>query len=302
MTIRIRSFNSKDTPILVKLLNEKYKGSYEFVPYTEDGLLSRIKEDNLTVLVAEEDGEVLGSAAYADGHWGEEIEWLAISKVPNQKFVKDALVSEIEKQVKGETVFTVVDAESQEMEEWIERGYRAEGGLYHMIARLEGLKPLPKIPEGTILRSLKPNEEERFVEAVNAGFGSERVTMGSIGRWKSEFPPFNEEWIHVAEFGNKIVSVVVSRPDTKYNNFFNGKRGYLGPAATLLEHRGKNLASALTCRAMNFLYEKGMDSVALYTSEEKIPSITLLQKLGFNVGYHWKFMRKNWLSSKKAKN
>jgi RimJ/RimL family protein N-acetyltransferase len=43
---------------------------------------------------------------------------------------------------------------------------------------------------------------------------------------------------------------------------------------------------------MNFLYEKGMDSVALYTSEENIPSITLLQKLGFNVGHRWKFMRK----------
>lgn len=287
-----RIFNGKDMPILVKLLNEKYRDSYEFIPYTTDGLLSRIKEDNLTVFVAEDNGKVLGCAAYADGHWGEEIEWLAVSKISNQKLVKDALVSEIEKQVKGETVFTVVDAESPEMEEWIERGYRAEGGLYHMIARLDGLKPLPKIPEGTVLRSLKPDEEERFVEAVNAGFGGERVTVGSIGRWKSEFPPFNEEWIHVAELENKIVSVVVSRPDTKYNNFFNGKRGYLGPAATLPEHRGKNLASALTCRAMNFLYEKGMDSAALYTSEENIPSITLLQKLGFKVGHHWKFMRK----------
>jgi hypothetical protein len=59
MTIQIRSFNRKDTPILVKLLNEKYGGSYEFVPYTEDGLLSRIEEDNLKVLVAEENSEVL---------------------------------------------------------------------------------------------------------------------------------------------------------------------------------------------------------------------------------------------------
>jgi ribosomal protein S18 acetylase RimI-like enzyme len=292
MVIQIRCFDGKDLPILVKLLNEKYADSYEFVPYTVDMLLSGIKEDNLKVLVAEENGEVLGSAAYHEGHWGEEIEWLAVSKIPKQKLVKDALVSEIERQVKGEAVFAAVDAESQEMEEWIERGYRAEGGLYHMIARLEGLKPLPKIPEGTVLRSLKPDEEEKFVEAVNVGFGHERVTMGSIARWKSEFPPFNEEWIHVADFGNKIVSVVVSRPDAEYNKFFNGKRGYLGPAATLPEHRGKNLASALTCRAMNFLYEKGMDSVALYTSEENIPSITLLQKLGFKVGHHWKFMRK----------
>ncbi|MGC8895676.1 MAG: GNAT family N-acetyltransferase [Candidatus Bathyarchaeia archaeon] len=292
MVIRIRCFDGKDLSILVKLLNEKYADSYEFVPYTVDGLLSQIKEDNLKVLVAEENGEVLGSAAYHEGHWGEEMEWLAVSKIPKQKLVKDALVSEVEKQVKSEAVFTAVDAESQEIKEWVERGYKAEGGLYHMIARLEGLKPLPKIPEGTILRSLKPDEEEKFVETVNAGFGHERVTMGSIARWKSEFPPFNEEWIHVAEFDNKIVSVVVSRLDAEYNKFFNGKRGYLGPAATLPEHRGKNLASALTCRAMNFLHEKGMDSVALYTSEGNIPSITLLQRLGFKVGHHWTFMHK----------
>lgn len=59
-------------------------------------------------------------------------------KIPNQKAVKDALISEIEKQVKGETVFTVVDAESPEIKEWIERGYRAEGGLYHMVLDLMG--------------------------------------------------------------------------------------------------------------------------------------------------------------------
>ncbi|MEM3697137.1 MAG: GNAT family N-acetyltransferase [Candidatus Bathyarchaeia archaeon] len=302
MTIRIRSFNSKDLPILVKLLNERYAGSYEFVPYTADALISRIEEANLTVLVAEKNSEVLGSTAYHEGHWGEEIEWLAVFKVSNQKLVKDALISEIEKQVKGETVFTAVDAESREIEEWIERGYRAEGGLYHMVARLDRLTHLPKVPEGTVLRSLKPDEEEKFVEAVNAGFGHERVAMGSIERWKKKSPPFNEDWIHVAEINNKIVSVVVSRPDIEYNKFFNGKRGYLGPAATLPEYRGRNLASALTCRAMNFLYTKGMDSVALYTSEENIQSITLLQKLGFKVGHHWKFMRKNFAKTVKDEN
>ncbi|MEM2780808.1 MAG: GNAT family N-acetyltransferase, partial [Candidatus Bathyarchaeia archaeon] len=72
------------------------------------------------------------------------------------------------------------------------------------------------------------------------------------------------------------------------------KRGYLGPAATLSEFRGKNLASALTRKAMNFLYEKGMDTVSLYTFEGNIPSITLLKKLGFKVQHHWKFMHKTF--------
>jgi len=289
--MNIRNFVWRDLASIVKLLNEEYRGAYEFIPYNEDKLRSWIQEGNLKILIAEEKGEVLGAVASREGHWGDEIEWLAVSESPNQKLIEKALVREIEKHVKSGAVFTVVDAESPKINEWIERGYKPEGGLYHMVARLDGLKPLPKVPEGILIRSLKPEEEKELVEAVNAGFGWERLKKGVIQKWKIECPPFSEEWIQVAEIKNKIVSVVASRPDVEYNEFFGGKRGYLGPAATLPEYRGKNLASALARRTMNFLFEKGMDSVALYTSEENIPSVTLLRKLGFKVGHHWKFMR-----------
>ena len=293
MTVQIRRFTDKDLKNLVRLLNEAYKEAYEFIPYAEEKLRSWIQEGNLIILVAEEKGEVAGSVAYRSGHWGEEIEWLAVNESPNRKLIENTLVGEAEKCVKGETVFTGVDAESPRINEWIGRGYKPEGGLYCMIARLDGLKPIPKFPEDIILRSLKPEEEKEFVEAVNAGFGWERIKVGIIQKWKSECPHFSEEWIHVAELNNKIVSIVASRPDFEYNEFFNSKRGYLGPAATLSEHRSKHLASVLTCRAMNFLFEKGMNSVALYTLEQNIPSLTLLRKLGFIVGHQWKFMRKN---------
>lgn len=293
MAVQIRGFTDKDLSSLVRLLNETHNGSYEFVPFDEKKLHSQIRESNLKILVADEAGEVLGSVAYNNGHWGEEIEWLVVSEIPNRKFIENLLVGEIEDYVKGETVFTVVDAGSLKIDEWAERGYKPEGGLYHMVAGLDGLKPLPKVPEDVIIRCLKPKEEKEFAEVVNAGFGWERLKLGAIQEWKSECPSLNEEWIHVAEFDNKIVSVVVSRRDVKYNRFFSGKRGYLGPATTLPEHRGKNLATTLTCRAMNFLFKKGMDSAALYTTEQNIPSVTLLRKLGFRTSHHWKFMRKH---------
>lgn len=44
---------------------------------------------------------------------------------------------------------------------------------------------------------------------------------------------------------------------------------------------------------MNFFFEKGMNSVALHTSEQNVASITLLQEIGFMIGHHWKFMRKD---------
>jgi ribosomal protein S18 acetylase RimI-like enzyme len=293
MSVKIRSFTDKDLPNLVKLLNESHREAYEFTPYNEEELKSQILERRFRILMAVEDGKTVGSVAYNDGHWGEEIEWLTASKSSNRKIVENKLVREAEKYVKRQAVFTAVDAGSPKMEEWIERGYKPEGGLYHMIARLDAIRALPNVSDGVILRSLKQEEEKGLVEAVNAGFGWKRLEMGIIQRWKSECPPFCEEWVHAAEHNHKIVSAVASRPDINYNRFFNGKRGYLGPAATLPEFRGKNLASALTCRAMNFLFEKGMDSVALYTSEQNIPSIALLRKLRFEVRHSWKFMRKN---------
>jgi len=293
MTVQIRSLTHKNLSSLVKLLNETRKKSYEFIPFNEQKLHSQIKERALKILVAEEEGKITGSVAYNNGHWGEEIEWLYVRENPNRKYLENLLVTEIEKHVKGEKIFTVVEAESPKITEWTERGYKPEGGLCHMIARLDGLKPLPKVPEGTIISSLKTEEEKDFVEAVNAGFNHERLKQGVVQRWKSECPPFSEEWIHIAKLDSKIVSVVVSRPDVKHNEFFGDKRGYLGPAATLSKYRGKNLASTLTRRAMNALFEKGMSSVALYTTEQNVPSVTLLRRLDFKIGHHWKFMHKN---------
>lgn len=291
--IKIRNFNEKDLPAIVDLLNYAYQGAYEFTPYSEGDIHSWLQRGNVELFVAELKGEIFGAAAYRAGHWGEEIEWLAVKNVENKRAFEDALVKAIEKRVKGSAVFTAVDAESPKIADWVERGYRVEGGLYHMVVKLDGLKPIPKVPEGIILRSLKPEEEKAFVEAVNTGFGWERISMGAIQRWKDEHPPFSEEWIHVADDGGKIVSVVVSRPDTEYNEYYGGKRGYMGPAATIPQYRGKGLVSALTCRAMNFLYTRGYDSVALYTAEQNIPSVTLLRKLGFQVAHNWKFLRKN---------
>jgi ribosomal protein S18 acetylase RimI-like enzyme len=292
MAIQVRCFNDEDMPILIKLLNDNRRNDYEFTPYTEERIRSWVQEGTLEILVAEDQGELIGTVAYNDGYWGEEIEWLIVTENPSEHTIENVLVEEIEKHVKRGKVFTVVDEGSPKIGEWAGRGYNLEGGLYHMVAILDGEKPVSRVPEDIILRSLRPDEENALVEAVNAGFGWERLKAGIIQEWKRECPPFDEEWVHVAEHANRIVSVVASRPDMGYNEHFGGRRGYLGPAATLLKYRGKNLASALTSKAMNFLFEKGMDSVALYTSEENIASLSLLRKLDFGTGHHWRFMRK----------
>ncbi len=291
--VRVREFKEEDLPILVEIINLANKNSYEFIPYTVESFKEEISERNLKILVAEEESEIRGLAAYSAGVWGEEIEILCVDpKIKSKTEIEDVLLEEIEKLVRGEKFFIFLDAEGLDVEKWTRRGYRIEGGLYHMVAELDSVKPLPPVPEGFVLRSLRKGEEEEMVETINRAYGKERVSRSSIERWRKDDSLFNEEWIHVADFEGKIVSVVVSRRGLEYNRYFKAKRGYLGPAGTLPEFRGKGLASALTRRAMNFLYEKGMDSVALYTSENNAASIALLRKLGFKIRHNWKFLYK----------
>jgi len=292
--IRIRNFKEEDLPKLVNIINDNYKSSYEFIPYTKESLKNKIEERKLKILVAEEKGEIKGLISYEHGAWGEEIDFFCVVECENKNRIESMLLKEIEKSVLGEKLFIVLSAEEIDYEKWAKRGYKPEGGLYHMTAELRELKPLPSIPKEFTLRNLRVGEEKQLVKVVNKAYGKERLTVNSIKKWKEKDPIFDEEWIHVADYKGKIVSVVVSRRDIEYNRHFRAKRGYLGPAATLPEHRGKGLASALTQKAMNFLLKKGMDSVGVYTSEDNETSISLLEKLGFKITHHWKFLVKHF--------
>jgi ribosomal protein S18 acetylase RimI-like enzyme len=295
MTIQISELANKQLPIIAKLLNEEYRTSYEFIPFNEERILSEIRKRSLKVLVARENHKVLGvigTHIHAEERFEEHISWLAAREGHDQRTIEDTLVNEIEKNAKGNIVSTMVDEGSPSINDWINRGYVLHPGFQRMSAKLDGLKPIPDVAEGIRLRSLRPDEEEKLVEVINAGFGWQRLERGVLETWKSEDPPFSEDWVQVAEIGERIVSAVVAKPDTSYVKNLHLRRGYLGPAATLPEFRNKHLASALTAKAMNFLFEKGIDSVRLGTSEENISSITLLRSLGFQVDIVRKVLRK----------
>ncbi len=280
-------------PTIIRLLNEEYSNSYEFIPFDEERVLSQIRRRRLKILVAEENGKVLGLiATHSHEDSEEDVSWLAVSKEHNQIAIENMLVNELEKNVKADTISTSIDEENPRITDWINRGYTLQPGFQRMSAKLNGLKPIPQVAEGTKLRSLRPDEEKELMAVTNTGFGWQRLEPGDLETWKSEDPPFSEDWVQVAEVDEIIVSAVVAKPDTDCIKYLHLKRGYLGPAATLPEFRNKHLASALTARAMNFLFEKGMDSVRLGTSEENVSSIALLRSLGFQVDIVRKILRK----------
>ena len=296
MTAQISELTSKHLPTAARLLNEEYGNSYEFIPFSEESVLSQIRQRRLKVLVAEENGNVvglIGTHTHAREHLEEHISWLATHEGHNRRAIEDILVNEIEKNSKSSTVMTEIDEGNPRINDWIGRGYTLYPGFQQMSAKLEGLRPIPELAEGAKLRSLRPGEEEKLITLMNTGFGWQRLEPGVLETWKSEDPPFNEEWVQVVEISERIVSAVVARPDTDYVKYLHLKRGHLGPAATLPEFRNKHLATATTARAMNFLFEKGMNSVRLGTSEQNVSSIALLRYLGFQVDIVTKILRKD---------
>jgi ribosomal protein S18 acetylase RimI-like enzyme len=292
MTVKISSLDRKHLRFVAELMNEEYEGSPEFIPFDEERILSEIRRREVRVLVAEEGGRVVGLIGTHADDRGEDIHWLATRKDLQGKAVREMLVSEVERNAKGESIMRMIDEGSAEIKEWESRGYVLEPGFQRMTAKLRGPTRVPEVDEGIALRTLRLDEEAEFVESVNAGFGWERLKLGDLETWKTEDPPFDEGWVQVAEAAGRIVSVVVAKPDTNYNKYMYCRMGYLGPATTLPEFRNKHLASALTARAMNLLYEKGMDTVRLGTNEKNVSSIALLTSLGFHVENRRKILRK----------
>lgn len=284
MKIQIVEFTNRHLKDIAGLLNEEYEDSDEFIPFSEDRIQSQIRRRHLKILVAEENGEVLGLiATHSHENAEEDLTWFTARKGNEQQAIENTLMDEFERKVKANTLIMMVDEKSRRIPEWVKRGYTLEPGYQRMSAKLDGLIPIPKVGENVTLRRLGNNEEKEFVEAVNAGFGHKRLEMGELELWKSEDAPFAEDWVQIAEVDRRIVSVVVAKPDTDSVKYLHLKRGYLGPAATLPEFRNMHLASALTAQAMNFLFEKGMDSVRLGTAETNVSSNALLRSLGFQV-------------------
>jgi len=225
-------------------------------------------------------------------HGEENIMWLAALEGSRRKMIENMLVKEVEKNAKSDTISAGIDEGSPRIIDWVERGYALNPGWLRMCAKLDNLRPIPRLAEDIKLRTLALGEEEKLVEVINTGFGWRRLEVGALENWRTEDPPFGEDWVQVGEIRERIVSAVVARPDTEYNKYLHLKRGYLGPAATLPEFRNKHLASALTARAMNSLLDRGYDSVRLGTSELNTSSIILLKNLGFHVEAVRKVLRK----------
>jgi ribosomal protein S18 acetylase RimI-like enzyme len=267
-------------PQVVGLLNERYRGSHEFVEYNNDSFVSYVRTVGAKAFVLKDRG-VKGVATLVGSGWGDKIDLFAVKPGKLSGQYHKALLKAVERAASADRLYTLLEEGEPSIGEWKACGYDEDGGWLQLIAQLRGELPLPTHKCPYKLRTMMQSDLEGIVSLANSSFGFERLSMDCLDAWKKEAPEFSHDWVFVAECAGVPVSMLVSKPDTEYNSSFGGKRGYLGPAATLPDYRSKGLATALTIMAMNSLMLKGMSEVSLYTSIHNAPSIRLLKNLGF---------------------
>jgi len=103
---------------------------------------------------------------------------------------------------------------------------------------------------------------------------------------------WKEDWNYIAELNGKIIAIVCTRPDNKFNVNFNAKRAEIWGPIVLPEYRGKGVEKALECHALHSLREKEMEVATVWDAEWPPEPTNFDISLGFRVKNHWKFLRK----------
>lgn len=291
--MKLRPFRETDIPALVSMLNEAYRGEYEFIPYTDEDLLTELKPASTVLLATDEQDRIIGLAYVRQDWYGETVTTCA-RPGPHWEEVEGSLLTAIEPDNRTRHITTSVDPEDRERIAFFSaRGYRPHSSLYQMIVDLDQPAPCIQLPEDYTIRSLRPDEEERLIRLANAAYKSDRLQPGVLAKWQARDPDFRTDWVHVAEHEGELVAMVRGCSDRLYNEHFGARRGYLGPAATLRDHRGKGLSKVLTARAMASLRQHGMHAACLYTWSGNPPAVELTKHLGFRLGHEWKILGKN---------
>jgi len=290
--MKLRPYCENNVPEIVSLLNEAYRESYEFIPNTEETVRARLAGASSVLLTADEQDRIVG-LAYLRQDWYGETVTLCARPGPKKDEIGDLLLARIEPENKTGDVSTSIDTmDGERFTFFAARGYEPESSLYQMLADLERSLPLPPPPDGYVIRSLRPDEEEALIRLANTAYEGERLRPGILARWSAEDPIFGVDLVHVAEYGGELVALVAGRSDRDYNQYYHARRGYLGPAATLSAHRGRGLSKVLTAQAMHSLRERAMRTVCLHTWEGNRPAVKLTEDLGFRVGHAYRILHK----------
>jgi mycothiol synthase len=152
---------------------------------------------------------------------------------------------------------------------------------------LDDIPDLP-VPAGVEVRPFEPAHLREIFEAevsAFAGHWGAGIDDGSEARWREyQDDPFNRDtglW-QIAWAGGRVVGCVRPFINEEENAVQGVRRGWCENISTRADWRGKGVASALICRALRALRDRGMIEAALgVDAQNETGALRLYEKMGF---------------------
>jgi mycothiol synthase len=168
------------------------------------------------------------------------------------------------------------------------RGFEDVRFGYEMLRPTLDDIPDRALPAGVEVRPVEPGHRRAIFDAeveAFAGHWGAGVEDGSDARWQEfQEDPFNRDtelW-QVAWAGDEIVGMVRPFINDEENVRAGVRRGWCENISTRAPWRGKGIASALICRALRALRDRGMTEAALgVDAQNETGALRLYEAMGF---------------------
>ena len=288
-TVELREATEEDAPAIAGLLNAISSAYYGEADSDADEVRSWLREPEVTMVLAERDGELRG---YGDVGWDKRrphLYWLDV-RVPPGANVTDELLADLERRAvpKVETPLRLCAyagaAEQELVQALTTRGYGIIRYAFRMRRDLDGPVEAPPLPQGLELRPFRPEDEERVHEAHMDSFADHwefaRSAREDWRRWNLERPGTDTTLWHLAYDGDELAAICLCRPFSKEQPTF----GWVDILGVRPPWRRRGVGHALLLHAFRMFQRRGYDAVGLgVDGENPTGAVRLYERAGMKV-------------------
>ncbi len=267
--IKVRPYSSRDLEDMVRIFSQ-----YERSPFLKplQDRTFKIPDRTRRVLVAVSNGKVRGFITVGET-------WFCKNFIFHHYALDTESLNALLEKVMEKGLCCSEKYSSPMYRYYIAKGFKTARRWLFMTRPATTIESSP--PPGYSFSHLQPGEVEQLVEAVNKAYGSRRINVACIAKWRAEDPGFDEKMIHVARYQGTIVSAVILTRRRLGDSII----GCLGPIATVPEHRRRGLASHLIAISARTARRINLKVLGLYVEEDN-PAVKIYEKLGFTVSTH----------------
>lgn len=143
---------------------------------------------------------------------------------------------------------------------------------------LDGL-PEIRLPEGyrLVTAGELPEPEPVWVEVINRAFGDQDWSLQSVRRDYVNQPQYDPAGVFFVCCGDEPVATAFAWCDVPEETAL-GRVHWVG---TVIEHRGRGLATAVVVAVLRYFAGRGFERAMLETQSYRAPAIRCYQMLGF---------------------